>query len=142
VLHEEAFDTSLEESNLVGNIYFANYYVWQGVTRDRFFQAFAPELYQGTGEAGELRCLYQRTDHLREAMPFQRIAARMSLAAAHERGVRLRFDLYRLDGDRRDKLGAGVHAAGWFVPAGEGEPWRPGPLPPVLREALLERTRA
>lgn len=141
VLHEETFDTSLEESNLVGNIYFANYYVWQGVTRDRFFQALAPELYQGTGEAGELRCLYQRTDHLREAMPFQRIAARMSLAAVNERGVRLRFDLFRIDGERRDKLGAGVHAAGWFVPGAPDEPWQPAPLPAVLRDALLQRAR-
>jgi acyl-CoA thioesterase FadM len=142
VLHEEAFDTSLEESNLVGNIYFANYYVWQGVTRDRFFQALAPGLYQGIGEAGELRCLYQRTDHLREAMPFQRIAARMSLDAVHERGVRLRFELFRLEGERRDKLGVGVHAAGWFVAAGEGEPWQPAPLPAGLRDALLGRARA
>jgi enediyne polyketide synthase len=141
VLHEEAFDTSLEESNLVGNIYFANYYVWQGVARDRFFQALAPELYQGTGESGELRCLHHRTDHLREAMPFQRIAARMSLTAVHERGVHLRFDLFRLDGDRRDKLGAGVHTAGWFVPAGEGEPWKPALLPPALREPLLALCR-
>jgi enediyne polyketide synthase len=142
VLHDEAFDTSLEESNLVGNIYFANYYVWQGVTRDRFFQALAPELYLGTGESGELRCLYQRTDHLREAMPFQRIAARMSLAAVHQSGVRLRFDIYHVDGDRRDKLGAGVHVAGWYAPAGEGEPWRLAPLPDVFRDALLARAGA
>jgi enediyne polyketide synthase len=116
VLHEETFDTSLEESNLLGNIYFANYCVWQGVARDRFSQALAPTLYQGTGNAGELRCLHHRTDHLREAMPFQRIAATMSLTAVHERGVRLGFELFRLDGDRRDKLGAGVHTAGWFAP--------------------------
>jgi acyl-CoA thioesterase FadM len=142
VLHEESFETSLEESNLVGNIYFANYYAWQGVARDRFFQAIAPELYQGTGEAGELRCLHHRTDHLREAMPFHRIGARMSLTAVHERGVRLRFDLSRIAGEGREKLGAGVHAAGWFAPAGEGEPWRPAPLAAVVRDALLTRARS
>lgn len=141
VLHEEAFDTSLEESNLVGNIYFANYYVWQGVARDRFFQAVAPELYRGTGESGELRCLHHRTDHLREAMPFQRIAARMSLDAMHERGVRLRFDMFRLEDGRRDKLGAAVHTAGWFAPVADGGPWQPAPLPQVLRDALLASTR-
>jgi len=140
-LHEEQFDTSLEESNLVGNIYFANYYVWQGVARDRFFQAVAPELYRGTGEWGELRCLHHRTDHLREAMPFQRIAARMSLDAVHERGVRLRFDIFRLEDGRRDKLGAAVHTAGWFAPVDGGGPWQPAPLPQVLIDALLAATR-
>ncbi len=140
-LHEEAFDTSLEESNLVGNIYFANYYVWQGVARDRFFQAVAPDLYRGTGEAGELRCLYHRIDHLREAMPFQRIAARMSLDAVHERGVRLRFEVFRLEDGKRDKLGAAVHTAGWFAPVADGGPWQPAPLPQVLRDALLAATR-
>lgn len=142
VLHEEVFDTSLEESNLVGNIYFANYYLWQGVARDRFFQALAPELYQGTGESGELRCLHHRIDHLREAMPFQRIAVRMSLSAVHERGVRLRFDIFRLEGERRDKLGAGVHTAGWFAPSGPDGPWASAPLPRLLVDALLAQTAA
>lgn len=140
VVHEETFDTSLEEANLVGNIYFANYYIWQGVTRDRLFHSLAPGLYEGTGEAGELRCIYQRTDHLQEAMPFHRINVQMAVVAVHERGVRLRFDIFRSMGERRDKLGAGVHVAGWFLPADEG-PWQLGGLPPVVRDALLRRVR-
>jgi enediyne polyketide synthase len=139
-LHEETFDTSLEESNLVGNIYFANYYVWQGPTRDRFFRSLAPDLYVGAGEHGELRCLYVRIEHLREAMPFQRIAARMSLESLHERGFRLRFDYFRLEGDKREKLGSGVHAAGWSAPSAQGT-WEPAPLPAILRDQLLERAR-
>ena len=65
----------------------------------------------------------------------------MSLTAVHERGVRLGFELFRLDGDRRDKLGAGVHTTGWFAPAAEGESWQPAPLPPALLEPLLESCR-
>jgi acyl-CoA thioesterase FadM len=136
LLHEEVFETSLEESNLVGNVYFANYYVWQGPTRDRWFQALAPELYQGTGEAGEWRCLYCRVDHLREAMPFHRIAARMALESLNEHGVVLRFDYFRLGDDgSREKLATGRHVAGWFVPAEGGH--RPGALPAAYRTALL-----
>jgi enediyne polyketide synthase len=132
LLHEELFDTSFEESNLVGNIYFANYYLWQGPTRDRFFQSIAPEYYVGAGERGELRCEYVRIDHLREAMPFHRIAARMSLEAVYERGLRLRFDYFRVTGDTREKLGSGVHVAGWSI----------GALPAVFRDALLERAHS
>src|SRR5439155_20290205 len=84
LLREDVFETTLEESNLVGNIYFGNYYLFHGRTRDHFFREAAPDYYRGTGERGELRCVYCRIDHLREAMPFDRIAIRLSLDALHE----------------------------------------------------------
>lgn len=137
LLYEHVFESSLEDANLVGNIYFANYYRWQGRTRDEYFRTTAPELYRGTGEAGELRCLFCKIEHLREAMPFDPIAVRMSLVALHERGARLRFDYFRVNPDGgRDKLGSGEHVAGWFAPTAAGE-WAPAPLPPVFRDALL-----
>ncbi len=36
-------ETSLEDANIVGNIYFANYYAWQGRVRDRYFYGLIPE---------------------------------------------------------------------------------------------------
>lgn len=137
LLYEHVFESSLEDANLVGNIYFANYYRWQGRTRDEYFRTTAPELYRGTGESGELRCLYCKIEHLREAMPFDPISVRMSLAGLHDRGVRLRFDYFRVNPDgERDKLGSGEHVAGWFAPAAGGD-WVPAPLPPVFRDTLL-----
>jgi enediyne polyketide synthase len=142
LLREQVFETSLEESNLVGNIYFGNYYLLHGRTRDHFFRDAAPDYYRGTGERGELRCLYCRIDHLREAMPFDRIAVRLSLIALHELGVRLRIDLFRAtDEGGREKLGSGVHAAGWFIPTGAAS-WELAPLPEVFREAVLRQAKA
>jgi acyl-CoA thioesterase FadM len=142
LLREQVFETSLEDSNLVGNIYFGNYYLLHGRTRDHFFRDAAPDYYRGTGERGELRCLYCRIDHLREAMPFDRIAVRLSLNALHELGVRLRIDLFRAtDEGGREKLGSGEHVAGWFVPQADGS-WQLGPLPDVFREAVLRQTKA
>jgi acyl-CoA thioesterase FadM len=142
LLREQVFETSLEESNLVGNIYFGNYYLMHGRTRDHFFRDAAPDYYRGTGERGELRCLYCRIDHLREAMPFDRIAVRLSLNALHELGVRLRVDLFRAtDEGGREKLGSGEHVAGWFVPGKDGR-WELAPLPDVFRNAALEQAQA
>ncbi|MFY9580559.1 MAG: thioesterase family protein [Gaiellaceae bacterium] len=139
LLREQVFETSLEDSNLVGNLYFANYYLLHGRTRDHFFHDAAPDYYLGTGERGELRCMYCRIDHLREAMPFDRIAVRLSLDALHEFGARLRIDLYRATDDGgREKLGSGRHVAGWFVPDADGR-WTLGPLPDVFRNAILEQ---
>jgi acyl-CoA thioesterase FadM len=142
LLREDVFETTLEESNLVGNIYFGNYYLFHGRTRDQFFRKAAPDYYRGTGERGELRCVYCRIDHLREAMPFDRIAIRLSLDALHELGVRLRVDVFRATDDGgREKLGSGVHVAGWYAPTTEGR-WALAPLPDVFRDALLRQAEA
>jgi acyl-CoA thioesterase FadM len=142
LLREDVFETTLEEANLVGNIYFGNYYLFHGRTRDRFFRDAAPDYYRGTGERGELRCLYCRIDHLREAMPFDPIAIRLSLDALHELGVRLRIDVFRATEDGgREKLGSGVHVAAWHAPAGEGR-WALAPLPDVFRDALVRQAEA
>jgi len=138
LLRDEIFSTSLENANLVGNLYFANYTIWQGPTRDHFFQELAADYYRGTGEHGELRCQYTSVEHLREAMPFERIAVRMSLDAVYERGVELRFDYFRVGPDeRREKLAVGRHVAGWFAPGDEGV-WAPAPLPELFRNALVD----
>lgn len=136
---EKIFDTTLQDANLVGNLYFGNYTLFQGRVRDHFFQEAAPEYYVGTGERGELRCLHYRIEHLREAMPFERIAVRMFLHAVHERGVRLRFDYFRVtpQGDRQ-KLAFGEHAAGWFAPDADGT-WALSALPGVFRDVLLQK---
>lgn len=142
LLREDVFETTLEEANLVGNIYFGNYYLFHGRTRDAFFRNVAPDYYRGTGERGELRCLYCRIDHLREAMPFDPIAIRLSLAALHELGVRLRIDVFRATEDGgREKLGSGVHVAGWHARTADGR-WALAPLPDVFRDALVGQAEA
>ncbi|HWR98290.1 MAG TPA: SDR family NAD(P)-dependent oxidoreductase [Candidatus Methanoperedens sp.] len=135
-LREETFETSLEDANLVGNIYFSHYYTWQGRVLDRFFAAALPEYVKSETPAGELRCLYCRVDHVHEAMPFDRILVRMYAAVVFERGVRLRFDYFRLGADgREEKLAFGEHTAQWVEPAAEGA-WMAAPLPEGLRRAL------
>ena len=86
--------------------------------------------------------MYCRIDHLREAMPFDRIAVRLSLDALYELGASLRIDLYRATADGgREKLGSGRHVAGWFVPDADGR-HALGPLPDVFRNAILEQAEA
>lgn len=136
VLREQCFETALEDTNLVGNIYFANYSVWQGRTIDHFLYEVAPAYFHGVGEQGEFRCAYSRIEHLREAMPFDTIAVRMALDAIYERGFRLLFEYYRVGDDGQyHKLAFGEHISAWYVPsAGE---WQSALLPQVFRDALL-----
>ena len=123
IVREQTFETSLAHANLVGNIYYANYYEWQGQVRDRFFYELIPDFYHGIGEKGELLTLESRVDHLREAMPFDRIL--LSLAVKELRTCSLTFhvDYFRLEpGGSRVKIAYGMHRAVWVLRDGRGRP--------------------
>ena len=97
ILHTQLMETSLEDSNIVGNIYFANYYAWQGKARDHYFYTLIPDYFRGTGERGEMICLHCKVDHLREAMPFDRIEVQMALKAVNKCRARLYFEYFKLE---------------------------------------------
>jgi acyl-CoA thioesterase FadM len=130
-LARETFDTGLEESNLIGNLYYANYFKWQGKVRDRFFFGLAPELFRGFGAGGEPYVLNSRVEFLRDAMPFDRIVVVMSVSAVHQFGAALRFEYYATDGAGTRKLAVGEHDIAW-VRRGVAVP-----LPQAIQTALL-----
>jgi NAD(P)-dependent dehydrogenase (short-subunit alcohol dehydrogenase family)/acyl-CoA thioesterase FadM len=141
VLWTDTFETTLEESNLVGNVYFANYFAWQGKVRDLFLHAVAPELLRGVGSRGELIGLSSRVDYLREAMPLDQIEVVMSLRSASECGVVLGYEYFRSNPNGgRLKLAVGLQEMAWVVRTRAGSP-HPRPFPEVLRRALLDGTR-
>jgi len=133
ILHEQIIETSLDNANLVGNIYFANYYAWMGQTRDRYFYQLIPDYYRGTGKKGELLCLECRIDHLREAMPFDRIVVTMALKGLNTFSATFYFEYFRQEPDgKRLKLAVGEHRAIWVKRDDQGQPI-PAPFPqPVL----------
>jgi acyl-CoA thioesterase FadM len=130
-------DTGLEESNAVGNIYFANYGVWQGKARDRLLYRIAPSLYNSSATGSMIHCVATGTNHIREAMPFDRISVRTQISAVYERGVRLEFDYVRLGYDQPDlKLARGFHEAACIPAATRGTP-HPTPWAPAVLDMLL-----
>jgi acyl-CoA thioesterase FadM len=123
IVREQTFETSLAHANLVGNIYYANYYEWQGQIRDRFFYELIPEFYSGIGTKGELLTLESRVDHLREAMPFDRILLTLAIKELRRCGVTFHVDYFRLEPDgSRVKIAYGLHRAVWVMRDGQGAP--------------------
>jgi NAD(P)-dependent dehydrogenase (short-subunit alcohol dehydrogenase family)/acyl-CoA thioesterase FadM len=141
VLATETVQTTLEESNLVGNVYFANYFAWQGRVRDLFLHRIAPEYLRGIGSEGELVCLRSRMDYLREAMPFDRIQVVMSVRSIRERGAVLGFEYYRLEPDgSRQKLSVGTQEVAW-VRRDAGGAVQPAAFPAAILDALRATTK-
>ncbi|MGD0960312.1 MAG: SDR family NAD(P)-dependent oxidoreductase [Methylomonas sp.] len=131
-LHQQTISTSVIDANLVGNIYYTKYYELQGVLRDNYFFKAMPEAYQIPGGGG-LRCLFAEVKHLRDAMPFDTLDARMYLNAVYENGIELRFDFFRINADgSREKLAVGVHIAAWSVLSKDAAEWVLAALPEKL----------
>lgn len=138
LLREQAFTTSLEETDAIGNINFSNYYIFQGRIRDAFFYNLIPDNYRRNRNQGEFRCLNSQVNFLREAFPFEEIQVRMSLQKLYERGISLSFEYFRLTADRQQqKLAIGKHDAVWLIPAKDGSSVS-APMPTKVREALLK----
>lgn len=141
IVREQTVETSLVHANLVGNIYYANYYDWQGQIRDRFFYDLIPDFYHGIGEKGELLTLESRVDHLREAMPFDRILLTLAVKELRACSVTFHVDYFRLERDgSRVKIAYGINRAVWVMRDGQGRPMAAA-FPDRVRAAFDEAIR-
>ena len=138
LLRQEVFQTTLEESNVVGNVYYANYFIWQGRTLDLFLYSIAPQYLRVSNPCGEMVCLYTRMDYLREAMPFDRILTLLYVASVSERGAVFKFEFFRdyTDG-RKEKLHVGEQEVLWVMRDAKGIP-SSAPWPPEILQVLTQ----
>ena len=121
-LASKTFETGLFDANLVGNIYFGNYSIWMGKTRDQFFRQLALEAGYDFETLGELRCVEANVDHLREAMPFDQVKALMKLKKLSDHAVELEFEFYKVEENGELlKLAVGKHKAFWMEQSRTGK---------------------
>ncbi|MDX1776772.1 MAG: hypothetical protein R3297_09340, partial [Desulfobulbales bacterium] len=138
----KSFDTSMENSNLAQNIYFSNYFIWQGHVRDRYFFDISPENYRKMNGNGQLLCLHSSVKHLREAMPFDRIRTTMYLKKLHACGLELYFEYHKIDpAGTQEKIAFGDHTLGWVNVDSHGN-YALGELPDLYVQAMLKANGA
>ncbi len=110
----KSFETSLENSNLVGNIYFANYAKWLGVVTDLYFYQIIPEFYRGTAADGEFISTACEVNHLSEAMPFDNVLVEMFVNRIYEKGLDFEFEFFLFnDNHKGRKLAAAKQELIW-----------------------------
>lgn len=134
--------TTSENSNWVGNIYFANYGEWMARVRDLYFHRLTPDCFRNSGRDGEWVCLACAIDHLSEAMPFDRILVTMDIAAIYRSGVDLTFDYFLLENNQiARKLAHGTHTMAWVGRDSRNEPVAMD-LPKNIVETLMKELNA
>ncbi|MDD5410533.1 MAG: SDR family NAD(P)-dependent oxidoreductase [Methylobacter sp.] len=141
ILHTKIFATTLEESNLVGNIYYANYISWQGNLRDSYLYSIMPQLFKNTENKQEFVCLHSRINFLRDAMPFDQIRVTLRMWAVGKNGVELEFEYWRiLPGNALEKLAIGYQTFVW-VNRDENGKSIVIELPEVLKNSLMRESK-
>lgn len=141
LLFSNAYQTTLEETNAVGNVYYGNYFIWQNRTLDLFFFQHIPEYYRVEQAQGEVLPLYSRMTYAREGMPFDKIRVNLYVDQVTQYGASFQFQFFRenLDGTL-EKLHNGEQEVVWAVRDEAGTPV-PSPWPKAVLEALLQHSK-
>lgn len=125
-----------EETNLVGNVYYANHIRWQGRCRELFLREHAPDVLRQLQSGLALVTVHCSCDYLAEINAFDAIILRMRLESMVQNRISMDFEYWR-DGDEGQQLIArGKHTVACM--RREGTRTVPAPIPESLREALLQ----
>ena len=125
---------TFEETNLVGNVYYTNYFSWQGRCREMFLRERAPETLAAL-QNGELRLVtaHASCDFVDEFTAFDEVVVRMSLNRFIAYGVSLNFDYSRRSAVT-DTLARGRQDIKFL--RREGTRWDLCEIPPALMKAV------
>jgi enediyne biosynthesis thioesterase len=126
---------TLEETNLVGNVYFTNYLRWQGSCREQFLAEHAPSVLRALREDFVLATVSCHCDFFAELYATDTVEVRMTLGAVDGHRVTMAFDYYRLDGATPQLVARGGQTIACLRRTSAGT--IPVPVPDELREALL-----
>lgn len=133
----------LEETNLVGNVYFSHFLRWQGHCREMFLREHAPGILAELASGLKIFTLACSCEYLAELSAFDEISIRLSLEELTQTQVAFAFDYVRLAGQAGSAMEPGT--AGELAARGrqrvvcmrvtDGQP-RPARVPEPLRRAL------
>jgi enediyne biosynthesis thioesterase len=86
---------SFEETNLVGNAYYARYVSWQGRCREMFLRQFCPEILDELRGGLKMFTLSVECEYLNELTAFDEITLRLSLTELTRTQIAFEFDYMR-----------------------------------------------
>jgi len=98
---------TFEETNVVGNVYFARHVAWQGGCREMFLRAHAPGTLAEIAADLRLVTVSVGCDYFQELRAFDEIELRMSLVEQTGNRILLGFDYRLARGDRFQQVARG-----------------------------------
>ena len=102
-LHQKLVLPTLENSNLLSNIYFSSFAKWIGQLSDEYFHKHLPDFYKDYTGQKEVYCSHCSIDFFNEVFPFEPILIEVFINKIFEKGVELYYEFHHMDGDRKVK---------------------------------------
>lgn len=128
---------SFEETNLVGNVYFANHIRWQGRVREMFLRDYAPDVINALGQGLSLVTTRVSCEYFQELFALDEVLIKMYATQITQNRVTMKFDYLRVRQENTEELiASGEQQIASMMK--EGTTVRPTPLPQSLRLALYE----
>ena len=125
-----------EETNLIGNVYYANHVRWQGRCREMFLRDRAPEVIEALKHGLVLVTTRVSCEFMAELVAFDEIILRMRLGDLGQNRITMKFEYWRHTTAGEELVARGEQQVACMQR--EGEQVFPVPVPPELREALRE----
>jgi enediyne biosynthesis thioesterase len=138
-----------EETNVVGNVYYANHIRWQGRCRELFLRESVPEILDEFERGLALVTLSVSCDYYHELCAFDELAIRMTLSDLSHHRMTLRFEYWRLSAGKGSDAGGSQESGEVLVARGQQElgcmvrkdgKFEPRAWPALLLEALRPYT--
>ena len=124
-----------EETNLVGNVYYANHVRWQGRCREMFLRDKAPDVIEALKHGLVLVTTRVSCEFMAELIAFDEVVLRMRLGELRQNRITMNFEYWR----NEELVARGEQQVACMQR--EGEQVVPIPVPTQLREALREYAR-
>jgi enediyne biosynthesis thioesterase len=128
-----------EETNLVGNVYYANHVRWQGRCREMFLRDHAPEVVEALRRDLALVTTRVSCEFMAELFAFDEVIIRMYLGELRQNRVTMLFEYWRRAAGGEELVARGEQQIACMQR--EGARLVPAPVPQNFREALLEYAR-
>ena len=88
---------SFEETNVVGNVYYANHILWQGRCREMFLREFVPEILEEFNRGLSLVTTHVSCNYYNEVFAFDEILIRLTIKSVSTNQVTMLFKYYCLN---------------------------------------------
>ena len=135
-IYEYQHIVSFEETNLVGNVYYANYIRWQGRCREMFIRERAPTVLARLSRDLAIATVRVSCDYFSELFAFDTVAIRMQLDSLTQNRITMIFEYWRLQENSEELVARGEQQVACMQR--QGDRLVPTPIPEQLREALQE----
>ena len=112
---EHRFQVSFEETNVVGNVYFANYFVWQGKCREAFLAKYAPRVLEDFAAGHGMITKESSCEFYHESFAFDQLLVRMTLDKINRTSITMNFQYFR-EGEDLVHLATGRQSTIWASP--------------------------